>query len=162
MEYSKIATERKKLGLSQKELAIKIGVYQKSISKYERGVSRPTYETLIAMAKLFDVSLDYLLNKDNSLSTKKITDISEDEYKLVLLYRKFQKEELTDNLLKSLNTFFPNISIVSILSEIIYINSFRQLNEDNQDIIIGEMKKYLKEQRYETAKTNSNIEKTGA
>ncbi len=162
MEYSKIATERKKLGLSQEELAIKIGVSQKSISKYERGVSRPTYETLIAMAKLFDVSLDYLLNKDNSLSTKKITDISEDEYKLVLLYRKFQKEELTDNLLKSLNTFFPNISIVSILSEIKYINSFRQLNEDNQDIIIGEMKKYLKEQRYETAKTNSNIEKTGA
>ncbi len=162
MEYSKIATERKKLGLSQEELAIKIGVSQKSISKYERGISRPTYETLIAMAKLFDVSLDYLLNKDNSLSTKKITDISEDEYKLVLLYRKFQKEELTDNLLKSLNTFFPNISIVSILSEIKYINSFRQLNEDNQDIIIGEMKKYLKEQRYETAKTNSNIEKTGA
>lgn len=162
MEYSKIATERKKLGLSQEELAIKIGVSQKSISKYERGVSRPTYETLIAMAKLFDVSLDYLLNKDNSSSTKKITDISEDEYKLVLLYRKFQKEELTDNLLKSLNTFFPNISIVSILSEIKYINSFRQLNEDNQDIIIGEMKKYLKEQRYETAKTNSNIEKTGA
>lgn len=162
MEYSKIATERKKLGLSQEELAIKIGVSQKSISKYERGVSRPTYETLIAMAKLFDVSLDYLLNKDNSSSTKKITDISEDEYKLVLLYRKFQKEELTDNLLKSLNTFFPNISIVSILSEIKYINSFRQLNEDNQDIIIGEMKKYLKEQRYETAKANSNIEKTGA
>lgn len=30
-----------------------------------------------------------------------------------------------------------------------YINVFRQLNEDNQDIIVGDMKKYLKEQRYE-------------
>ncbi len=29
------------------------------------------------------------------------------------------------------------------------INVFRKLNEDNQDIIIGEMKKFLKEQRYE-------------
>lgn len=30
-----------------------------------------------------------------------------------------------------------------------YIDTFRKLNDDNQDIIIGDMKKYLKEQRYE-------------
>lgn len=29
------------------------------------------------------------------------------------------------------------------------IEVYRQLNEDNQDIIVGEMKKYLKEQRFE-------------
>lgn len=32
-----------------------------------------------------------------------------------------------------------------------YIEVFRKLNEDNQDIIVGEMKKCLKEQRYEEA-----------
>lgn len=30
-----------------------------------------------------------------------------------------------------------------------YLDAFRKLNEDNQDIIIGDIKKYLKEQRYE-------------
>ena len=29
------------------------------------------------------------------------------------------------------------------------LSSFHRLNEDNQDIIVGDMKKYLKEQRYE-------------
>lgn len=40
------------------------------------------------------------------------------------------------------------------------INTFRQLNLDNQDIIIGEAKKALKEQKYETAITTSTL-KTG-
>ena len=35
--------------------------------------------------------------------------------------------------------------------ELKYIESFRLLNEDNQDIIIGDIKKYLKEQRYENS-----------
>lgn len=30
-----------------------------------------------------------------------------------------------------------------------YLDAFRRLNDDNQDIIIGDIKKYLKEQRYE-------------
>jgi len=42
------------------------------------------------------------------------------------------------------------------------INSFRSLDADNKDIIIGDIKKYLKEQRYETAKINNATEKAGA
>lgn len=38
------------------------------------------------------------------------------------------------------------------------LSSFNRLNEDNQDIIIGDMKKYLKEQRYEeTVAAESSI-----
>lgn len=64
MNNSRISEERKKLGLSQEELAIRVGVSQKSISKYERGTRRPSYETLTAMASLFEVSVDYLLGND--------------------------------------------------------------------------------------------------
>ena len=31
-----------------------------------------------------------------------------------------------------------------------YLHSFRSLNEDNKDIVIGDVKRYLKEQRYES------------
>ena len=61
MNISKIAKERKKLGLSQEELATRLKVSQKSISKYECGTRRPSYETLLEMSKLFNVSIDYLL-----------------------------------------------------------------------------------------------------
>lgn len=58
---SRYAIERKKLGISQEELAAKIGISQKSISKYEVGASRPSFEVLIAMSKLFHCSIDYLI-----------------------------------------------------------------------------------------------------
>lgn len=57
----KIAEQRKKLGLNQEELAKALDISQKSISKYERGDRRPSYEVLLAMASLFNVSVDYLL-----------------------------------------------------------------------------------------------------
>lgn len=39
--------------------------------------------------------------------------------------------------------------------------TFRQLNEDNKDIIVGEMKKCLKEQRYESVAADPTLKKTG-
>ncbi len=64
MNISKITVERKKMGLSQEELASRLKVSQKSISKYECGTRRPSYETLLEMSKLFGVSVDYLIDKD--------------------------------------------------------------------------------------------------
>lgn len=64
MNYLRIAEQRKKLGLSQEELATKLKISQKSISKYERGDRRPSFETLVAMSSIFNVSVDYLLGND--------------------------------------------------------------------------------------------------
>ena len=51
-------------GLSQKDVAIKLGVYQSSISDWENNVSRPEYEKLIELSKIYDVSLYELLGID--------------------------------------------------------------------------------------------------
>lgn len=61
MRKSIIAEERKKLGLSQEELANKLNISQKSVSKYELFDRRPSYETLLDMATLFNVSIENLL-----------------------------------------------------------------------------------------------------
>lgn len=74
----RIAEQRKKLGLSQEELAEKLNISQKSISKYERGGRRPQYKVLLRMAEYFGVTTDYLLELDgggNTMLGKRITEL---------------------------------------------------------------------------------------
>lgn len=53
---------RKAAGLSQTELAEKLGLSRQAISKWETGTVVPTAENLYALAKLYHVSLDWLVN----------------------------------------------------------------------------------------------------
>ncbi|MDF1546053.1 MAG: helix-turn-helix transcriptional regulator [bacterium] len=45
---------------TQAELAEHLGIHQKQISAYERGVNLPSTDILIKLAGVFDVTLDYL------------------------------------------------------------------------------------------------------
>lgn len=62
----RIAEQRKKLGLSQEELAKKLNISQKSISKYELGDRKPQYKVLVRMAEYFGVTVDYLLRSTDT------------------------------------------------------------------------------------------------
>lgn len=57
---------RKANGYSQEELAEKIGVSRQAISKWERSESSPDTDNLIALAKLYNVSLDEMINGDTA------------------------------------------------------------------------------------------------
>lgn len=61
----RIKEQREIKGLSQKELAIEMGVKQNTISQYENNIKRPSYEILILLADFFDVSIDYLLGRED-------------------------------------------------------------------------------------------------
>lgn len=54
---------RKKKKLSQVKMAIDLNMNQNSISRYENEEREADYETLIAIADYFDVSIDYLLGR---------------------------------------------------------------------------------------------------
>lgn len=58
---------RKKNGLSQEELASRLGLSRQAVSKWERAESSPDTDNLICLAKLYGVSLDELLNTDQSV-----------------------------------------------------------------------------------------------
>ena len=47
--------------LSQAELAKKTGLYQSTIAKYETGECKPSGEGLIALAKFFGCTIDFLV-----------------------------------------------------------------------------------------------------
>lgn len=53
---------RKSIGMSQEELAAKIGVSRQAISKWERAESSPDTDNLIALAKLYNITIDELIN----------------------------------------------------------------------------------------------------
>lgn len=57
---------RKKAGLSQEDLAEKIGVSRQAVSKWERSEASPDTDNLIMLAELYGVSLDVLLGLKNA------------------------------------------------------------------------------------------------
>lgn len=68
----KIVEERKKLGLSQEELAEKLSVSRQAVSKWEVAQTVPDLQKIIAMSELFSVSTDYLL-KDDAESESRVS-----------------------------------------------------------------------------------------
>ncbi len=59
---NRLAELRKKSGLSQEQLAEQLGISRQAISKWERAESSPDTDNLIALARLYGVSLDALVN----------------------------------------------------------------------------------------------------
>ena len=74
----KIIEERKKLGLSQEELAEKLSVSRQAVSKWESAQSIPDLHKIILMSELFSVSTDYLL-KDEIEPEQKVSDESDSD-----------------------------------------------------------------------------------
>ncbi len=73
---NKLLQLRKEKGLSQEQLAQKLGISRQAVSKWERAEASPDTDNLIELAKLYDISLDELLLHE---PTKKIIDDKEDK-----------------------------------------------------------------------------------
>lgn len=58
-----LKTLREGKGLSQLQLALKLGLNQNTVSRYENGQREADYQTLIMFADFFDVSIDYLIGR---------------------------------------------------------------------------------------------------
>ncbi|MBQ3090788.1 MAG: helix-turn-helix transcriptional regulator [Oscillospiraceae bacterium] len=56
--HEQIRQRRQALGLSQEKLAEQLGVSRQAVAKWESGQSAPSTEKLIALARLFNLSLD--------------------------------------------------------------------------------------------------------
>ena len=69
---NKLKTLRIQRQMTLKDVACRVGVSKSIISAYENGSRRPSYEMLIKLARLFNVTTDYL----HGLEQKKQLDLS--------------------------------------------------------------------------------------
>ena len=68
---------RQQNNLTQEQLARKIGVTKSVISAYETEMRMPSYDSLLAISKIFKVSTDYLLgNENNSIDVVDLSGLS--------------------------------------------------------------------------------------
>lgn len=70
----KIALLREKRGLTQEDLANKIGISRASLSHYEKNRREPDYATMTKLADFFHVSVDYLLGRTSEPT--QVTDMA--------------------------------------------------------------------------------------
>ncbi len=63
----KLKTARQQAGFSQEELAGKLSVSRSAVAKWETDKGLPDIENLKAIAKLLNVSIDYLLDEGETL-----------------------------------------------------------------------------------------------
>lgn len=62
MEFGKYFKRcRKYSGKTQKDVAEILGIHQSNVSDWENNISRPEYEHLIKLAKIYDVTINDLL-----------------------------------------------------------------------------------------------------
>ncbi len=57
----RIALLRRQAGISQAELAARMGISASAVGMYEQGRREPSVDTLVALSEIFQVSTDYLL-----------------------------------------------------------------------------------------------------
>ena len=72
----KLLAMRKKQGLSQEELGMKLQVSRQTISKWEAGQSYPDFQRLVMLSDYFGMSLDELVKDiDKNLTDEKVASI---------------------------------------------------------------------------------------
>lgn len=87
---------RKEKGYSQEQLADELGISRQAVSKWERAESSPDTDNLICLAKLYGVSLDYLLDTEDS-----IEEIKEQQIQTTPKLSEEELEELEDEKIDS-------------------------------------------------------------
>ena len=88
---------RKQAGLSQEKMAEKIGVSRQAITKWENGTGTPDITNLMAIADLFQISVDKLLSNEK-LEKKQITSMKVVR-NMILMVRKIMISSLVEYML---------------------------------------------------------------
>ncbi len=75
----KLTFLRKQHGMTQMELAEKLNISRQAVSRWEQGTSEPSTENLVGIGKLFDVTVDALVNEDVQLQVGSAVLVAETE-----------------------------------------------------------------------------------
>ena len=94
---TRIREKREKAGISQKDLAEKVGVTPSAINQYENGTKKPSTDILAKIAVEIDTSSDYLLgiiqeDDEISINFREFEKLTERDKNIIIQNIKFLKE----------------------------------------------------------------------
>ena len=112
---NKIMELRKKKGMSQEELAEKVGVARQTISKWELGETSPDLKQSKELSKIFNISLD---------------ELTENNIKEILVEKTSNTERLAGLILKLIKIMVIFVIVVPILYIITFI-IFKNVRKNN-------------------------------
>ena len=117
-----IKEKRKEKNLTQKELAIKLNITDRAVSKWERGLGCPDVSLLENLSKILDVSIVEILNGE---------DLKEEiKNKHIINSINYSKESYKLKIKSNLNVILTSIIFfVSSLLIVFNINNYYKLNK---------------------------------
>lgn len=84
---NKIAEARKKINLSQAELAQQVSISPQAVGKWERGESMPDITTLNRLAEIFGVNLNYFSDSSQTVEKEIVTKLSKEDDSLLSKFK---------------------------------------------------------------------------
>ena len=105
-----IATSRKQKGLTQTELADRLNITDRAVSKWERGKGCPDISLLEDLSKILDVSIIELLRGEKTNKKQKL------EKQELIYSMNYAKESTKIKMYKILNNIIITLIFVVILS----------------------------------------------
>ena len=140
---TKIAKLRKKLGLTQTELAEKLHVSDKAVSKWENGGGFPEISILPKLSEIFGVSTDYLLKEDSrgiTIAGNIIVDI-------LNIIDKYPDKSMIANVLKishAVGGCVPNTLIdIATIDPDMYLTAIAKVGKDeNGRFLLNQLQKH--------------------
>ena len=117
----KLSKLRKESNYTQEQLADILGVSRQSISKWESDIAYPETDKLIALGKLFECSMDYLLKEEisekTSVQTYGFTEKVEEISRKVMTDKNKNKAK---RVMKIAGVVFGILVIVDVIAMISY------------------------------------------
>lgn len=74
---------RDRSGMTQTQLALRMGVTRSCVNAWEMGISKPSLDNLVTLSRIFHTTTDYLLGNDQ-LETIVINDFTISEKELLM------------------------------------------------------------------------------
>lgn len=84
---NRIRALRAEKNITQLRLSIELEVAQETISAYEKGKHSPSLKSLIKLADLFDVSIDYLIGRSDVRKMESRDSLPDEEMLLLTRFR---------------------------------------------------------------------------
>ncbi len=128
----RIAERRKMLGLSQEALGEKLGVSRQAISKWESDSAVPEIDKLIALSRLFSVSIGWLLGTEEDVPGTQ-SGVSPEEQRNMLeeIVRRYQPTQQESRKTQWLSVLTAGASVLALLLSVISL--FKAANPNVPD-----------------------------